>query len=205
MLEVKTDALEASFEAFEREEEDVALLRGEVALLKARVDAQAIAGARPALSGAKSEASPFVERYLRKGLEAGVELKAVSGATDAAGGYAVPQEIDAEIDKALTAISPIRAIANVVKVGSAGYRKLVTTGGTSSTVSVRKTCRSRAGAHSPASHLASADSARTTGPSTAWRNRPKAARRRRSATRVWWMPMGRRLSSTMARYLRRSA
>ena len=96
------------------------------------MDAQAIAGARPALSGAKAEASPFVERYLRKGLEAGVELKAVSGATDAAGGYAVPQEIDAEIDRALTAISPIRAIANVVKVGSAGYRKLVTTGGTES-------------------------------------------------------------------------
>ncbi len=132
MLDVKTDALEASFEALEREDEEVAALRGEVAALKARVDAQALAGARPALSGAKAEASPFVERYLRKGLEAGVELKAVSGATDAAGGYAVPQEIDAEIDKALTAISPIRAIANVVKVGSAGYRKLVTTGGTES-------------------------------------------------------------------------
>jgi HK97 family phage major capsid protein len=132
MLELKTDALEASFEALEREDEEVAALRGEVAALKARVDAQALAGARPALSGAKAEASPFVERYLRKGLEAGVELKAVSGATDAAGGYAVPQEIDAEIDKALTAISPIRAIANVVKVGTAGYRKLVTTGGTES-------------------------------------------------------------------------
>src|SRR5436190_340250 len=110
MLELKTDALEASFEALEREDEEVAVLRGEVAALKARVDAQALAGARPALSGAKAEASPFVERYLRKGFEAGVELKAVSGATDAAGGYAVPQEIDAEIDKALTAISPIRAI-----------------------------------------------------------------------------------------------
>jgi HK97 family phage major capsid protein len=132
MLDVKTDALEASFEALEREDEEVAALRGEVAALKARVDAQALAGARPALSGAKAEASPFVERYLRKGLEAGVELKAVSGATDASGGYAVPQEIDAEIDKALTAISPIRAIANVVKVGTAGYRKLVTTGGTES-------------------------------------------------------------------------
>ena len=98
MLEVKTDALEASFEALEREDEEVAALRGEVAALKARVDAQAIAGARPALSGAKSEDSPFVERYLRKGLEAGVELKAVSGTADAAGGYAVPQEIDAEIE-----------------------------------------------------------------------------------------------------------
>ena len=71
MLEVKADALEASFEALEREDEDVAALREEVAALKARVDAQAVAGARPALAGAKSEASPFVERYLRKGLEAG--------------------------------------------------------------------------------------------------------------------------------------
>src|SRR3982751_6823213 len=130
MLEVKTDALEASFEALEREDEEVSALRGEVAALTARVDAQALAGARPALSGAKAEASPFVERYLRKGLEAGVELKALSGATDVAGGYAVPEELDERIEKTLTAISPIRAIANVVKVGSAGYRKLVTTGGT---------------------------------------------------------------------------
>jgi HK97 family phage major capsid protein len=130
MLEVKADALEASFEALEREDEDVAALKEEVAALRMRVDAQAIA--RPALSGAKSESSPFVERYLRKGLEAGVELKAMSGASDAAGGYAVPEELDARIDKLLTAISPIRAIANVVRVGSAGYRKLVTTGGTPS-------------------------------------------------------------------------
>ena len=132
MLEVKGDALEASFEALEREDEEVAALRGEVAALKARVDAQALAGARPALSGAKAESSPFVERYLRKGLEGGVELKAFAGTSEAAGGYAVPEELDQAIEKTLTAISPIRAIANVVKVGSAGYRKLVTRGGTPS-------------------------------------------------------------------------
>jgi HK97 family phage major capsid protein len=132
MLEVKNDALEASFEALEREDEDIASLKAEMAALKARVDAQAVAAARPALSGVKGEASPFVERYLRKGIEAGVELKAVVGTSEAAGGFAVPEEIDAAIDRTLTAISPIRAIANVVKVGSAGYRKLVTTGGTPS-------------------------------------------------------------------------
>ena len=132
MLEVKADALEASFEALEREDEDVAALKAEVAALKARVDAQALAGARPALAGAKAEASPFVERYLRKGLEAGVELKALAGTSDAAGGYAVPEELDSEIGRLLTSISPIRAIANVVRVGSAGYRKLVTVGGTPS-------------------------------------------------------------------------
>jgi HK97 family phage major capsid protein len=132
MYEMKADPLEASFEVLERESEDVEVLKAEMAQLKARVDAQALAGARPALSGAKAAASPFVENYLRKGMEAGVELKALAGTSDAAGGYAVPEEIDAEIDKVLTSISPIRAIANVVKVGSAGYRKLVTKGGTPS-------------------------------------------------------------------------
>jgi len=132
MLELKADPLEASFEALEREDGEVAQLREEMAQLKGRMDAQAVAAGRPALSGAKGSGSPFVEAYLRKGLESGVELKALAGTTDAAGGYAVPEEIDAEIGRLLTAISPIRSIANVVKVGSAGYRKLVTAGGTPS-------------------------------------------------------------------------
>jgi len=132
MLEVKADPLEASFAAIEGRDEEVAALREEMAALKGRLDAEALAAARPALAGAKSASSPFVDSYLRKGLEAGVELKAMSGATEAAGGYAVPEEIDAAIERTLKAISPIRAIANVVKVGSAGYRKLVTSGGTPS-------------------------------------------------------------------------
>jgi HK97 family phage major capsid protein len=132
MLEVKADPLEQSFELLERGDEDVAGLREEMAQLRSRMDAQAVAAARPALSGAKGGGSPFVEAYLRKGLESGVELKALAGTTDSAGGYAVPEEIDSEIGRLLTSISPIRAIANVVRVGSAGYRKLVTVGGTPS-------------------------------------------------------------------------
>ncbi|HYG30146.1 MAG TPA: phage major capsid protein [Allosphingosinicella sp.] len=133
MLEVKTDPLEASFEALEREDDDLAQLKEQMAQLKARVDAQAVAAGRPALSGAKAAGTTaFVDKYLRKGLEAGVELKAVTGISDGAGGYAVPEEIDAAIDRVLVSISPIRAIANVVKVGTAGYRKLVTRGGTPS-------------------------------------------------------------------------
>lgn len=131
MVEV-TDGLEASFDAIEREDDEVEALKAEVAALRARVERQGLAAARPALSGVKSEGSAFVERYLRKGIESGIELKAMTGTSDAAGGYAVPEEIDEAIDRALTAVSPIRAIANVVKVGSAGYRKLVTTGGTPS-------------------------------------------------------------------------
>jgi HK97 family phage major capsid protein len=132
MLEVKADPLEASFEALERQDEEVAQLRDEMARLRSRIDDGAIASARPPLSGARGQESPFVDAYLRKGLESGIELKAVSGISDGAGGYAVPEEIDSQIGRLLTAISPIRSIANVVKVGSSGYRKLVTAGGTPS-------------------------------------------------------------------------
>ena len=85
---------------------------------------------RPALDGARVEQSNGFDGFVRSG--ATVEMKAFTGVTGDAGGYAVPREIDAVIDATLKNVSPIRAIANVVKVGSAGYRKLVTTGGTPS-------------------------------------------------------------------------
>ena len=133
MIEMKTDKLEASFEALEREEDGVAALKVELELLKKRIDEGVIAVQRPVLDGAKSmEANAFVEHYLRKGIEHGLERKAIGGSSDAIGGYAVPREIDEQIEKTLVAISPIRSIANVVKVGSAGYRKLITSGGTPS-------------------------------------------------------------------------
>lgn len=89
---------------------------------------------RPALDGARvangMNRDTGFDGYVRSG--ATVEMKAFTGVSGDAGGYAVPREVDAEIDRALVAASPIRAVANVVKVGSAGYRKLVTTGGTPS-------------------------------------------------------------------------
>ncbi len=95
----------------------------------AAVEGLGVAGTRPMLSGGVAPASGFAG-FVRSGSV--VEMKALSGTSDGAGGYAVPREIDAAIDATLVAISPIRAIANVVKVGSAGYRKLVTSGGTPS-------------------------------------------------------------------------
>lgn len=88
------------------------------------------ASARPLLSGAGAARDAGFDRFVRSG--AAIEMKAFTGVTGDAGGYAIPREIDAQIDATLKGISPIRAIANVVKVGSAGYRKLVTTGGTPS-------------------------------------------------------------------------
>lgn len=86
---------------------------------------------RPALDGARAERTDGAfEGFVRAG--ATLEMKAFTGVSGDAGGYAVPREIDAEIARVLKGFSPIRAIANVVAVGSAGYRKLITTGGTPS-------------------------------------------------------------------------
>ena len=137
MVEVKADALEQSFEQFEAEDDGVAALKVELEALKAKIAAGVIAAQRPALDGSlwgvkSAEASSFVDQYIRRGIESGLETKAIGSSSDAIGGYAVPQEIDAQIDATLLAISPIRSIANVVKVGSAGYRKLIASGGTPS-------------------------------------------------------------------------
>ena len=142
-LETKADPLEASFDAVLIAEETqqhgqaIAALRGDVDGLKGQVDAIGKIAARPALDGAKAmPSSPasqdFVARYLRRGEQAGVELKSFSGASGPEGGFAVPQEIDALIGATLKDTSPIRSIATVVQTGTAGYRKLVTTGGTPS-------------------------------------------------------------------------
>ena len=128
-----TDDLEGAFDAV-LQGERIDGIEAEVAALRGRLDAAVVAAGRPALDGMKGGAvdparAAFVDRYLRHGMETGVELKSFSGATGAAGGYAVPREIDGMIDATLKSVSPIRAIANVVRTGTAGYRKLVTSGG----------------------------------------------------------------------------
>ena len=131
-----TDPAEASFDIVARQdktEADVAALRSDVDEVKARVDKIGRAAARPAIGGtdeAAPEVKGFVDSYLRRGATS--EYKSISGATPSDGGYAVPRQIDAMIARELTEISPIRAISQVVQTGSAGYRKLIATGGTAS-------------------------------------------------------------------------
>ncbi len=142
-IETKADPFEESFDAvFQAEENDIhgkaiADLRSDVDGLKSQMVDISKASARPALDGAKSmphstDARDFIAKYLRRGDHSGIELKSFSGASGPEGGFAVPQEIDALIGRTLKDISPIRSIATVVQTGSAGYRKLVTDGGTPS-------------------------------------------------------------------------
>lgn len=78
MREVKSDPLDASFAGAE----EIAELRAGMADLKARLDGAAVAAARPVLEGAtaratRPEVKQFVDQYLRRGILARVETKAV--------------------------------------------------------------------------------------------------------------------------------
>lgn len=146
-FETKADPLEASFDAVLMAEDvasqsdQIKSLRTDVDGLKTQMSDISRASARPALAGnihgakgmpSSAAAQDFVAKYLRRGDQGGIELKSFSGASGPEGGFAVPQEIDALIGATLKDISPIRSIATVVQTGTAGYRKLVTTGGTPS-------------------------------------------------------------------------
>jgi HK97 family phage major capsid protein len=135
-MENTTEVLAASFDLVARQDEAdraIVTLRSDVDEVKARLDRVGRAASRPALDGVRGaapEVKGFVDGYLRRGREA--EVKSINGVAPGDGGYAVPHELDALIAGQLKDLSPIRQVAQVVQVGTAGYRKLVSTGGTPS-------------------------------------------------------------------------
>lgn len=124
--------------------EKMARINTDMDRLQKSINQMHAAGARPGVgNGAESAADPaamqhkqaFYDRYMRKGLEAdlaSLEAKSLNITTDGDGGYTVPQELDSDIEKRLASVSPIRALANVVQIGSSGYKKLVTVTGAAS-------------------------------------------------------------------------
>lgn len=131
------DSLDTSFDIVARQDAcDAAIndLRTDVDEVKSRLDKVSRAASRPVLGGAAPvpslEVKSFVDGYLRLGRE--TELKSLSGVVAADGGFAVPRAIDEMISAQLKRMSPIRSIAQVVQVGTAGYRKLITTSGVAS-------------------------------------------------------------------------
>jgi len=97
-----------------------------------RMDEMVLKGRRPSLGGGEPgracERKSAFERYVRYGDTSGlVETKALTG-TPAEAGFTAPVEIEAEVMRRLSHVSPFRAICGVREVSSATYRKPVTSG-----------------------------------------------------------------------------
>ena len=146
-----------AFEAF-KETNDERLARSEkragavvldekLARIDAAMDAQArrldeitLKAARPALGGERAavrnaaalEHKQAFDSYVRSGEAAGLralEMKALSVGSNPDGGYLVPPEVETEIGRRLTAISPIRSIAGVRTISGNVYKKPFMTAG----------------------------------------------------------------------------
>jgi len=111
------------------------LLEGKLDRLNAVLDGQKAAldrakaeRARPAIEGkgqiGDGEYKEAFSAYVKRG-----EEKALSIGVPADGGYVVPGEVETEITRLMTHISPIRAIAGVRQVSGAVYKRPITVTG----------------------------------------------------------------------------
>lgn len=111
------------------------LLEGKLERLNAVLDGQKAAldrasaeRARPAIEGKAAlpngEYKEAFSAYVKRG-----EEKALQIGVNADGGYVVPAEVETEITRLMTHISPIRAIAGVRQVSSTVYKRPITVTG----------------------------------------------------------------------------
>lgn len=111
--------------------------------MKKQLEAMETAIARGALPGgggivdkAKIEHKAAFEKWFRKGIDAGLrdlEIKAsASTLSDPDGGFTVPEEMSATIDRVAGVVSAMRRLCTVQTIGTDTYKKLVSKGGASS-------------------------------------------------------------------------
>ena len=97
---------------------------------KSTLDRMSLERARPRLEGGDihltgtDEYKDAFSAYVKRG-----EEKALSIGSNPDGGYLVPPETETEINRVLTAISPIRSIAGIRQVSSSVYKRPITTSG----------------------------------------------------------------------------
>jgi HK97 family phage major capsid protein len=88
------------------------------------------------MSNALKQHAKAFDKWFRKGVESGLadlEVKAnLSTLSDPDGGFTVPEEVEAAIDRVAATVSAMRRLATVRTIGTDEYKKLVNQGGASS-------------------------------------------------------------------------
>jgi len=93
-------------------------------------------GGHSVLDQAKAEYKAGFEKWFRKGIEGNLAQLAVQASAstldDTAGGFLVPEEMAATIDRIAGVTSAMRRLASVMSIGTDTYKKLVNQGGANS-------------------------------------------------------------------------
>ncbi|RUM98089.1 phage major capsid protein [Pseudaminobacter arsenicus] len=123
--------------------EKVERINAELTQLQKAIDETNVALAALKVGGAggdrdpdKAEHAQAFDRFFRKGVDAGLadlEVKAkLTTQSDPDGGYLVPEETEAGIDRVLGTVSTIRSLSRVINISTDTYKKLVNMGGATS-------------------------------------------------------------------------
>jgi HK97 family phage major capsid protein len=131
-----TGDVTAKLEAIKGDLAGLMELKGHVEKLEMKQNAAGLLGGGAGRSAdAVAHKGAFLNGFVRKGETAGLldlQVKAMSIGSGQDGGFAVPEELDRTIEKLERDFSPMRQLANVVRVGTSDYKKLVNRNGISS-------------------------------------------------------------------------
>ena len=123
--------------------EQVDRINAEITALKKDVDAANAKAAAAIVGGAGKDVDPdkaahatAFDRFFRKGVDNGLHDLEVKAAlrtdSDPDGGYLVPEQTEAGIDRVLGTVSTLRGLARVINISGDSYKKLINQGGASS-------------------------------------------------------------------------
>lgn len=146
------DAVDAELKAIREKGAADPILVDRVAKLDAglsdmgkKLDALRLKDRRPETTGADGRKREMTEAelkhreaalaYIKKGSTDAYEadeLKALSAGTDPDGGYMITPDMDRNISRVVSEVSPIRSIANVITTSSSAVKRLINVGGTGS-------------------------------------------------------------------------
>lgn len=134
-----TGDFEAKLAAVQKDIAEALDLKKEFERLEAKTNLQGLIGGNKGADGNPDKVAyknAFFDRFVRKGEDSAdmksLQAKAWSIGTPADGGYAVPEQIDREIEKLMRDVSPMRSVCRVVRVGTSDYKKLVNVNGIAS-------------------------------------------------------------------------
>jgi len=123
--------------------EQVDRINAEITKLQKAVDDANAKAAAAIVGGAGKDSDPdkaahatAFDRFFRKGVDNdlhGLEVKAkLRTDSDPDGGYLVPEETEAGIDRVLGTVSTLRSLARVISISTDTYKKLINMGGAGS-------------------------------------------------------------------------
>lgn len=123
-------------EKVDRINAELTKLTKEIDSVNAAMAALKVGGAGGADDPDKAEHAQAFDRFFRRGADAGLrdlEVKAkLTTQSDPDGGYLVPEEMEAGIDRVLGTVSTIRSLARTMTISTNTYKKLVNMGGATS-------------------------------------------------------------------------